>query len=70
MKHQSMLLVVGLCSGLLMTCALAGDSNVKSAAGSALGGAAGAAIGKSKTRKRTMQEGGIIGRLHRARRRK
>jgi len=55
MKHQNWLLVVGLCSGLLMTSAMAGDSNVKSAAGSALGGAAGAAIGKS------MGGSGVVG---------
>ena len=46
MKNYT-LVVIGLCSGLLLTNAEAGDSNTKTAVGSAVGGAAGAAIGKS-----------------------
>jgi len=47
MKKKYTLVVIGLCSGLLLTNAEARDSTAKTAVGGAAGGAAGAAIGKS-----------------------
>ena len=47
MKKKYTLVVIGLCSGLLLMNAEAGDSTAKTAVGSAVGGAgAGGALGR------------------------
>lgn len=60
MKNHG-LVVVCLCSGLLLSTPVAGDSNVKSAIGSAVGGAAGAAVGKSVGGSTGEVVGGAVG---------